>query len=76
MWRFLFLVLTETASMSAVAKKKPKTVPVYTRLPVEVKKAMEDLADSHRRNFSVEVTIALEEYIAKHADELASDEDE
>jgi len=54
--------------MPTVAKKKPKTDPTYVRLPVDVKQRMEELADKHRRNFSVEITIALEEYIAKHAE--------
>lgn len=51
--------------MSVMTKKTP-TIPVYLRLPKDVKKAIEELAREHRRPFTTEVTIAIEEYLEKH----------
>lgn len=52
--------------MALVAKKKPKTDPTYMRLPSDLKKVIEGLSEKHRRPFSSEVAIALEEYAERH----------
>ena len=52
--------------MLFMAKRKQPTVNVYMRLPKALKKAIEDLANEHRRTMTTEVVIALEEYLAKH----------
>lgn len=64
---FHFTCQEESVSMPTMAKKKPKpkTVPVYLRLPVVLKQAMEELAEEERRNFSGQVVIAFEEHLQK-----------
>lgn len=54
--------------------KKTKTVPVYMRLPVSLKKALEKSAQKNRRTFTTEAEIALEEYLTKTGDWPPSDE--
>ena len=51
--------------MPTMAKKKPPTVPVYIRLPVSLKDAVEKRADAEKRSFSKEVEIALEKHLAE-----------
>ena len=45
--------------MPLVAKKKDKTIPTYVRMSVRLKKALEDLTEETRREFSVELAIAV-----------------
>jgi predicted transcriptional regulator len=50
----------------ATHKRKPKTVTVYVRLPETLKESLEEKAERDRRLFSVELQIAVEEYLERH----------